>query len=94
MFMSAVRFNDHYNRVRQNPEMAALIDEEEHRLDAAVVLSQARESAGMTQEQLSEKANVSRSTINRIEKGRTIPSFRTMDALAKAMGRHATITIS
>lgn len=69
------------------------IEEEGRRLDAAVALMQAREDAGLSQEQLAALSHVSRSTINRIEKARISPSIRTLDTLARAMGKRATVSI-
>lgn len=64
-----------------------------HRLGAAVALMEAREQVGMTQEQLAKEAHVSRITIARIERGRISPSFRTLSALAGAMGKRLKVEI-
>ncbi|PJM73609.1 transcriptional regulator [Bifidobacterium primatium] len=87
-------FNNHLAHVRLESEAAKEIDEETRRLDAAVALMQARENAGLTQDELAEKSHISRTTINRIENGRISPSFRTLEALAQAMGKKLTIAFS
>ena len=46
-----------------------------------------RESAGLTQEALSRAANIGRVTLVRLEKGEQSPRFKTLDAIAKALGR-------
>ncbi|MDF7663475.1 helix-turn-helix transcriptional regulator [Bifidobacterium sp. ESL0763] len=92
--MPSYSFDTHLAKVRKNRKMAKAIDDETQRLDAAVALMQARESAGLTQEDLAEESGVSRTTINRIEKGRISPSFRTLGTLAEAMGKRLTIGFS
>ena len=46
-----------------------------------------RESAGMTQEALARGANIGRVTLVRLEKGEQSPRFKTLNAIAKALGR-------
>ncbi len=45
-----------------------------------------RKSLGMTQEQLAEKANISVTFIGLTERGVNIPSVKTCESIAKAMG--------
>ena len=45
-----------------------------------------RGSAGMTQEALARAANIGRVTLVRLEKGEQSPRFKTLDAIAKALG--------
>lgn len=87
-------FDSLYADMSNDPRIAKELEEEGRRLDAAVALMKAREASGLTQEQLAEKANVSRTTVNRIEQGRISPSFRTLSALATAMGKTLTISIA
>lgn len=49
-----------------------------------------RESAGLTQAALAQAANIGRVTLVRLEKGEQSPRFKTLDAIAKALGRHTT----
>ena len=46
-----------------------------------------RESAGMTQEALANAADIGRVTLVRVEKGEQSPRFKTLDAIASALGR-------
>ncbi|PWG66934.1 helix-turn-helix domain-containing protein [Bifidobacterium callitrichidarum] len=55
-------------------------------------LRKARESAGMSQDQLAEASGISRITISRIEQAHINPSFRSLEALAQGMGRKLTIS--
>ena len=92
--MPTINFDQFVESKYRNPEDKQLLEEEERRLDAAVALMQARENAGLTQEQLAEKSKFSRVTISRIEKGRISPSFRTLGTLADAMGKKLSISFS
>jgi DNA-binding XRE family transcriptional regulator len=49
-----------------------------------------RKSAGLTQAALAQAANIGRVTLVRLEKGEQSPRFKTLDAIARALGRHAT----
>lgn len=93
MTMSGYSFNSHLEAVRKDPTANEEINKEIQRLDAAVALMEAREQVGMTQEQLAKEAHVSRITIARIERGRISPSFRTLSALAGAMGKRLKVEI-
>ena len=46
-----------------------------------------RESKGLTQEALARSAAIGRVTLIRLEKGEQTPRFRTLEAIAKALGR-------
>jgi transcriptional regulator with XRE-family HTH domain len=54
--------------------------------DAAVLLQQARESAGLTQRELARRARTSQSVVARIELGETSPSWSTLSRLLRAAG--------
>ena len=49
-------------------------------------IKELRKSAGMTQEQLSEKSKIPQSHISRLEKGEHSPTAKTIRRLAEAMG--------
>ncbi len=49
-------------------------------------IRQFRESAGMTQVALARASNIGRVTLVRLEKGEQTPRFRTLNAIAKALG--------
>ena len=51
-----------------------------------VRLFQLRSKAGMTQDRLAEKANLSIDSIRRIEKGSRSPSFDSLERIADALG--------
>ena len=49
-------------------------------------IRQFRESAGLTQEGLAHAADIGRVTLVRLEKGEQTPRFKTLNAIAKALG--------
>ena len=49
-------------------------------------VKKAREQTLLTQEELAERAGIALSTLNRIEKDRVEPHFRTIRKIAKALG--------
>jgi transcriptional regulator with XRE-family HTH domain len=49
-------------------------------------VKKAREQALLTQEELAERAGIGTATLNRIEKDRVEPHFRTIRKIAKALG--------
>ena len=54
--------------------------------ELAVNLIQAREIAGLTQKELSEKTHIYQGDISKIERGIANPSIKTIQRLAKGMG--------
>lgn len=62
------------------------------KLSVAVTLVEARESAGLTQDELAAKADISARTINFIEKGRNT-SVETLAKIAHALGKKISITL-
>jgi transcriptional regulator with XRE-family HTH domain len=66
-----------------SPEQVAI----EKRLREALprVIQREREAAGMTQEQLAEKAGVHFTTVGKIERGKQIPSVALLTVVAKAL---------
>ena len=53
---------------------------------------EARSSAALTQAQLARRMKTTQSVIARLESGRTLPSTKTLERLAKATGTRLTIT--
>jgi transcriptional regulator with XRE-family HTH domain len=56
-------------------------------------VKRARERALLTQEELAERAGIGAATLNRIERDRVEPHFRTIRKIAKALGVDATTLI-
>ncbi len=78
-------FARHYCDASYRPAIEAIAMQGRQTLGARI--RDFRESAGMTQEALARAADIGRVTLVRVEKGEQSPRFRTLDAIAKALGR-------
>ncbi len=63
-------------------------------MEIGTQVKRAREQALLTQEELAERAGIGAATLNRIERDRVEPHFRTIRKIAKALGVDATTLIS
>lgn len=54
-------------------------------------LSRARAQAGLTQEKLAERSSIKQEAISRIERGKANPTAKTLETLARAMGKRLEI---
>ena len=77
-------FARHYCDASYRPTIEAIAMRGRRTVGARV--RQSRESAGMTQEGLAHTAGIGRVTLVRLEKGEQTPRFKTLDAIAKALG--------
>ncbi len=77
---------------RFNKNQQQQIQEEISYYDLLMKFKEAREKAGLTQEELAEKANVNRTTLSRIETGVRNATIGTLMKLAKAMNMDLTIS--
>ncbi len=78
-------FARHYCDASYRPAIEAIAMQGRQTLGARI--KDLRESAGMTQEALARAAHIGRVTLVRVEKGEQSPRFRTLDAIASALGR-------
>ncbi len=78
-------FARHYCDASYRPAIEAIAMQGRQTLGARI--RDFRESAGLTQEALASAANIGRVTLVRVEKGEQSPRFRTLDAIARALGR-------
>ncbi len=85
--------DDFINEQLKDPEFAAGFNEEYNKLASAAALFQAREAAGLTQQELAEKAHIPQTTVARIERGQNT-SISTLTKLANALGKKVTLSIS
>lgn len=78
-------FARHYCDASYRPAIEALAMQGRRTLGERV--RSFRKAAGLTQKTLAQAANIGRVTLVRLEKGEQSPRFRTLDAVAKALGR-------
>ncbi len=55
-------------------------------MEIKILVWEARNRKGMSEEELAEKSGVSKSTIQRIEAGKTSPSINKLGKIAEALG--------
>ena len=75
-----------------DPDYRAAYDALGPEFELAQAIIEARVRAGLTQEQLARRMDTTQSAITRLEGGRTRPSARTLERLARATGTRLRIT--
>lgn len=78
------KVGDLHEKWSRDPEYRAAYDKLGSEFDLARSLIEARTRAGLTQEQLARKMDTTQSVIARLESGRTRPSTKTLEKLARA----------
>jgi predicted transcriptional regulator len=74
-------------KIAESGAFAKEYGREKERLQVAVALMKLRESEGLTQRQLAEKAGKPQSTIARIENGAMNVTFGTLNEIAASLGK-------
>lgn len=80
-------FEQHLNKKMQDPEFKASWEALEADYSLINTLVKARNSAGLTQQQLSDKIGINQAVLSRIETGKANPSVETLKKLAKGLGK-------
>ena len=80
-------FARHYCDASYRPAVEAIAMRGRQTLGERV--RQSRQSAGLTQEELARAANIGRVTLIRLERGEQSPRFKTLNAIASALGIRA-----
>jgi ribosome-binding protein aMBF1 (putative translation factor) len=75
------------DRKKKDKEFANGFDEGYEQFKIGIVLRQARESAGLTQEDLANRLNTKKTAISRIENHAEDIKLSTLDRVAKALGK-------
>ena len=81
------------NEELENPDFKEAWEETELEYQIKELMIRTRLEEGLTQKQLSEKAGIRQSNISRIEKGVCVPTLKTLENIAKALGKHVKISI-
>ncbi len=80
-------FDEFLAKQLKNPEFKKEYDALEPEFTVIQALIDARKESGMTQKELAAKTGIAQSDISKIENGNANPSLRTLQRLAKGMGR-------
>ncbi len=89
-----IKFKDYLdNRLAREPELAANFWEGFEDFKIGVMLREARQKSGMTQEEVAQKINSTKSIISRIESHSADIRLSTLEKFVNALGRKLTIVI-
>jgi len=81
-------------RKKKDPEFAENYETGYQEFKLGVLLRQAREDAGLTQEELARRINTKKTAISRIENHAEDIKLSTLDKFVQALGKHLRITVS
>lgn len=88
-----MKIDDLIDQKRQDPEFNSAYEAAGEKLATALALYRAREAAGLTQDELAERAHTTQATIARIERGDNV-SFDKLADIAHALGKKLTVEFS
>jgi ribosome-binding protein aMBF1 (putative translation factor) len=81
-----------HSKWMKDPEYRKTYDALEEEFALAAAIAEARGRAGLTQAEVAERMHTTQSNIARLEAGRTIPSTRTLERFAQAVGARLKIS--
>ncbi|MCP4258129.1 MAG: helix-turn-helix transcriptional regulator [Planctomycetes bacterium] len=81
-------------RKKRDREFAEGYEEGYEQFKIGVILRQAREAAGLTQEELARRIKTKKTAISRIENHAEDIKLSTLERVASALGKHLTVNIS
>ena len=82
------------NRKSRDPEFAEDYDKGYQEFKLGAMLRQAREEAGLTQEELAKRINTKKTAISRIENHAEDMKLSTLEKFAGALGKQLTISVA
>src|SRR5580693_3444382 len=88
------RITDMHKRWMKEPKYRKAYEALEEEFALASALIEARNRAGLTQEELARKMGTTQPVVARLESGRARPSMRTLERLAKATGSRLLISFA
>jgi ribosome-binding protein aMBF1 (putative translation factor) len=88
-----IELNEFINELKQNREFADGFDEEYEKLKIGYLLKQARQKAGMTQEEMAEVMKTYKGNISRIENHAEDIKLSTLERFAAALGKKLVVNL-
>ena len=86
------RISDMHKKWMKEPKYRKAYEALEEEFALASAVMDVRNPAGLTQEELARKMGTTQPVVARLESGRTRPSMRTLERLAKATGSRLLIS--
>jgi ribosome-binding protein aMBF1 (putative translation factor) len=90
--IAMARISDMHKKWMKEPKYRKAYEALEEEFVLASALIDARNRAGLTQEELARKMGTTQPVVARLESGRTRPSMRTLERLAEAIGSRLLIS--
>lgn len=87
-------FDEFLAKQMKDPEFKKEYDALEPEFEIIQAMIDARKNSGMTQKELADKTGIAQSDISKIENGNGNPSIRTLQRLAKGMGKKLHISFA
>ena len=81
-------------RKKKSPKFAKNFDKGYEQFKIGVLLKQARQEAGLTQEEVAKKLNTKKSAISRIENHAEDIRLSTLENFAEAVGKHLKLEVA
>lgn len=75
-----------------DPEVRAGYDEARRAIELGAMVRELRLEAGLSQEELAQRAGMTQPALSRLERGGGVPTIAVLDRIAGAL--HATLTVS
>ena len=89
-----IKFKDYIDeRLKKEPELAKGFWDGYEDFKIGVMLKEARQNAGLTQEEIAQKIKTTKSVISRIENHAADIRLSTLEKFARALGRKLTIML-
>lgn len=82
------------DRKKRDPDFAENFEQGYEEFKLGVLLRQAREEAGLTQEELAKRINTKKTAISRIENHAEDIKVSTLEKFAKALGKKLSISLA
>ena len=80
-------FNDYLTQQMKDPAFNKAYEQLEPEFAIIQAIIDARKSAGITQNELSQKSGIAQGDISKLENGNANPSIKTLQRLAAALGK-------
>jgi len=78
---------------KRDPAFRSEYERQGPAMELAFALAEARRDAAMTQAEVARRMGTSQATVARLESGRVMPSWNSIERFARAVGRRPVVTL-